>query len=61
MDTTESALVEIPIPQSFLAGRIVFTQGGKGAVGKTAFTGLLVGVVCPPGSPIHTAGLGYRE
>jgi Mrp family chromosome partitioning ATPase len=42
MDTTESAPVEAPIPQQVPTGRIVFTQGGKGGVGKTAFTSLLV-------------------
>jgi hypothetical protein len=42
MNTTESALVEAPIPQQVPTGRIVFTQGGKGGVGKTAFTNLLV-------------------
>jgi MinD-like ATPase involved in chromosome partitioning or flagellar assembly len=42
MDLTESAFVEAPIPQQPKTGRIVFTQGGKGGVGKTAFTSLLV-------------------
>jgi MinD-like ATPase involved in chromosome partitioning or flagellar assembly len=42
MNTTESALVVAPGPQQFPTGRVVFTQGGKGGVGKTAFTSLLV-------------------
>jgi MinD-like ATPase involved in chromosome partitioning or flagellar assembly len=42
MDLTESTFVEAPIHQQPTTGRIVFTQGGKGGVGKTAFTSLLV-------------------
>src|SRR5579863_9823291 len=42
MNTTETGPVEAPVSQHLTMGRIVFTQGGKGGVGKTAFTSLLV-------------------
>lgn len=43
MKTTETELVEPPVLESTTTtSRIVFTQGGKGGVGKTAFTSLLV-------------------
>ena len=35
-------VVELQVPQSGPTSRIVFTQGGKGGVGKTAFSTMLV-------------------
>ena len=35
-------VVKLPAPQSGPTSRVVFTQGGKGGVGKTAFTTMLV-------------------
>jgi MinD-like ATPase involved in chromosome partitioning or flagellar assembly len=41
--TSETELVEVPVArETTITSRIVFTQGGKGGVGKTAFTSLLV-------------------
>ena len=42
MNATGTGLAKTPDPDDNAAGRIVFTQGGKGGVGKTAFTSLLV-------------------
>ncbi len=43
MKTAETELVGGPVPeQTTITSRIVFTQGGKGGVGKTAFISLLV-------------------
>ena len=39
---TANPVVEMPIHQTKPTSRIVFTQGGKGGVGKTAFSTLLV-------------------
>lgn len=39
---TPSPVVEIPVRQMKPTSRVVFTQGGKGGVGKTAFSTLLV-------------------
>jgi len=38
----QTAVVEIPIQKPQPISRVVFTQGGKGGVGKTAFASLLV-------------------
>jgi MinD-like ATPase involved in chromosome partitioning or flagellar assembly len=35
-------LIKIPFRPTEPISRVVFTQGGKGGVGKTAFTSLLV-------------------
>jgi hypothetical protein len=35
-------VVELPVPQGDPTSRVVFTQGGKGGVGKTAFSTMLV-------------------
>jgi MinD-like ATPase involved in chromosome partitioning or flagellar assembly len=39
---TANPVVEMPVHQTKPTSRIVFTQGGKGGVGKTAFSTLLV-------------------
>ena len=39
---TANPVVEMPVHQMKPTSRIVFTQGGKGGVGKTAFSTLLV-------------------
>ena len=39
---SKAAVLEIPIQKAQPISRVVFTQGGKGGVGKTAFTTLLV-------------------
>jgi MinD-like ATPase involved in chromosome partitioning or flagellar assembly len=40
--TVDMGLVDTPESQLKNMGRVVFTEGGKGGVGKTAFTSLLV-------------------
>ena len=44
-------IVELPVPESGPTSRIVFTQGGKGGVGKTAFTTMLVEWYATHGTP----------
>ncbi len=53
---TASPVVEIPVQHMKSTSRIVFTQGGKGGVGKTAFSTLLVEWYASkkaPSAPIH--------
>jgi MinD-like ATPase involved in chromosome partitioning or flagellar assembly len=49
---TASAIVETPVREVTPSSRIVFTQGGKGGVGKTAFSTLLVEWYATQGAPL---------
>jgi Mrp family chromosome partitioning ATPase len=49
---TASSVVDISVRSTKPTSRVVFTQGGKGGVGKTAFSTLLVEWYASQGAPV---------